>query len=173
MLLRLKESLESLIAGNGGEEGSWERTLWEIEGSIFSLLTLFLLVALSSFTEIDSRHLFSGRLDHMNNLGGIVGAVVAEWVLGSVGIAGYSIVFISGWLSFSSFREIPFKNSLVKIVGTTMATILISIACFLFFHDQSPAIGRTAFKRFFWHLFSAHRLFIGSGHTGQFHASCG
>lgn len=116
----------------------WERMSWEIKGSIFTLLTLFELVALTSYIPIDSFNLFNGRIDHINNLGGIVGAVMSEWFFGTVGIVGYSIVFLTAWLAFWFFRQMGVRAQTFKIIGVIVGTLLAAVTCHIFFRDQVP-----------------------------------
>ncbi|NBX69059.1 MAG: hypothetical protein EBR01_08885 [Proteobacteria bacterium] len=52
-----------------------DRTVREIKGSLYTLLALFLLVALTSYIPLDTFNLLKGRIDHVNNMGGVVGAV--------------------------------------------------------------------------------------------------
>lgn len=134
-------ALESLLQRQSTEEDAvlaWERMSWEIKGSIFTLLTLFELVALTSYIPIDSFNLFNGRIDHINNLGGIVGAVMSEWFFGTVGIAGYSIVFLTAWLAFWFFRRMGLRTQTFKMVGVIVGTLLTAITCHIFFRDQMP-----------------------------------
>lgn len=115
-----------------------DRMAREIKGSILTLATLFLLVALTSYIPIDSISLFSGRFDHMHNLGGIVGALVAEWFLGTVGAPGYAIILLSGWISYSAFRGTPLRSHVFRVIGTVLGTVLAAISCHLFLFDQVP-----------------------------------
>lgn len=117
---------------------AWEYMAREIKGSIFTLLALFQLVSMVSYLPLDSFNIFSGRLDHVNNLGGIVGALVSEWFLGTVGINGYSVVFVTMGLAVISFRGGSFRSAFFKIVGATLATVLAAIACQLLLSDKFP-----------------------------------
>ena len=55
-----------------GGATAMERMSREIKGTILALLAIFILVALTSYLPLDSFNLFRGRLDQINNLGGIV-----------------------------------------------------------------------------------------------------
>src|SRR5262249_38960394 len=98
----------------------------------------FLLVALVSYLPLDSFNLMQGRIDHINNLGGIVGAAIGEWFLGTLGAPGYSIVALLGWLSFSAFRGIALRDNSFRIIGTALGTALAAITCYLIFADRLP-----------------------------------
>lgn len=117
---------------------AWERMAREIKGSIFTLIALFELIALTSYIPIDSFNLFSGRLDHINNMGGIVGAALSEWFLGTVGVAGYSVILLTVWLAFSSFRGGAFKDSIFRILGTILGAVLLAITFHLLMTDRFP-----------------------------------
>jgi DNA segregation ATPase FtsK/SpoIIIE, S-DNA-T family len=115
-----------------------EKMTREIKGSIFTLLALFQLVSLTSYISLDSFSIFTGRLDHINNLGGIVGALVGEWFLGTVGINGYVIVLITLGLAFGAFKGVPVRHNFFKVLGATIAAILAAIACHLLWSDKFP-----------------------------------
>ncbi len=139
---RLRLALEQLFQRNakdGDDKSSeGERVRRELKGSIFSLLSLFELVALTSYLPIDSYNIFQGRLDHMNNLGGIVGAFVGELMMGTFGIMGYSAIAITLWLAVCSFRGISFGSIWYRLVGAIVATGLAAITFHLLFHDSFP-----------------------------------
>lgn len=124
----------------GQEEANeaFERMAREISGSIFLLVSLFELVSLASYIPLDSFSIFQGRLDHMNNLGGVVGAIVAEWFLGTVGLAGYSVVALTLWLAFTAFRGSSFQRNIFRILGVTVCTLLAAITLYLCLHERFP-----------------------------------
>lgn len=115
-----------------------EQMSWEIKGSIYTLLSLFQLVSLTSYLPLDTLNIFHGRLDHINNLGGLVGAVVAEIFLGTSGIAGYSILAILLLLSFHAFNGIGVREDGIRVLGITLGTLLTAITCHLLFFDRVP-----------------------------------
>ncbi len=139
---RLKLALELFFQRQveEGEVGSaaYDRMTREIKGSIYSLFALFELVALTSYIPIDSFNIFQGRLDHMNNMGGIVGAIVSEWFLGTVGIAGYAVIALTLWLAISAFRGISIRKNLFPMLGLILGTILTAITCQLCLSDKFP-----------------------------------
>lgn len=55
-----------------------DHTSREIKGSIYALLSLFLLVAVTSYIPLDTFNILNGRIDHINNMGGLVGAILSE-----------------------------------------------------------------------------------------------
>lgn len=124
--------------GSEDSSASYDRMSREIKGSIFTLVALFELVALTSYIPIDSFNIFQGRLDHMNNMGGIVGAIVAEWFLGTVGIAGYAIIALTLWLAISAFRGIQLRENFFRILGTVLGSVLTAIACQLLLTERFP-----------------------------------
>lgn len=117
---------------------AYERMSREIRGSIFTLIALFELIALTSYIPTDSLNIFEGRLDYVSNLGGIVGALLGELLLGSVGITGYSIIILTGFLAFGCFQGKPVRGSLLVILGTLLSTTLAAISCHLVFKDSFP-----------------------------------
>ncbi len=123
--------------GESGE-ASLDRMSREIKGTISALVAIFILVSLTSYLPLDSFNLFRGRLDQINNLGGIVGAIVSEWFLGTVGAPGYVSVVILAWLTLSSFRGIPLRRDLPRIVGLALGACLTAIALHLLMKDQAP-----------------------------------
>lgn len=110
----------------------------EIRGTIYSLLALFLLVSLTSYIPLDSINVMQGRLDQVNNFAGIVGAMVAEGILGSVGAPGYSIVFLVGWLTVAAFRGLGLGDNLFRIAGVVLGTLLTAMTFNLLFIEQFP-----------------------------------
>ena len=118
-----------------------ERMGREIKGSIFVLLTLFFLVALTSYLPIDVIHLNEGSFDQIKNLGGIVGAATSHWFLGSVGISGYTVVALLAWLAICSFRGTPLSNNLFRIFGICIATALSAITIHLICRDHFPEMS--------------------------------
>ncbi len=115
-----------------------DRMAREIKGTLLTLTTLFLLIAFTSYLPLDSLSIFQGRLLNVSNLAGIIGALVSEWFLGTVGITGYSLVLLTGWLSFFAFRGKPLKDSLLKILGVVISTLLLAITIHLIFKDEYP-----------------------------------
>jgi len=139
---RLKLAIELFftkqIEDGEGTDQAYDRMSREIKGSIFSLFALFELVALTSYIPIDSFNIFQGRLDHMNNMGGIVGALVSEWFLGTVGIAGYAIIPLTLWLAIGFFRGTPLKRNFFPMLGLILGTVLTAIGCQLLLADKFP-----------------------------------
>src|SRR5258708_4034722 len=95
---RVRLAMELMFQRQVGEQEDAslevDRIVREIQGTIFALIALFLLVALTSYIQLDSINILQGRLDQINNFAGIVGALVAEAILGSVGAPGYSIIVL-------------------------------------------------------------------------------
>ncbi len=110
----------------------------EIRGSILGLASLFLIISLTSYLAIDTFNLFQHRVDHVTNLGGIVGAVIAEIILGTVGIAGYIAIGIVIWMSACAFRGIAMRTQAVRWLGLTIAAVLLAISLHLFFQNRLP-----------------------------------
>lgn len=139
---RLKLAIELFfqrqVEEGEGSDQAYDRMAREIKGSIFSLFALFELVALTSYIPVDSFNIFQGRLDHMNNMGGIVGAIVAEWFLGTTGIAGYAIIPLTLWLAVGAFRGTSIKSNFFPMLGLVLGTLLTSIACQLVLADRFP-----------------------------------
>lgn len=106
-----------------------DRTIREIKGSLYTLLALFLLVALTSYIPLDTFNIFNGRIDHINNMGGIVGAVFSEIFLGTLGIMGYSSILMAAWFSLLAFRGEPVKAHWLSMLGFTISTVLGSLGC--------------------------------------------
>ncbi len=115
-----------------------DRMAREIKGTLFTLTTIFLLIAFTSYLPLDSLSIFQGRLLNVNNLAGIIGALVSEWFLGTVGITGYSTILLLGWLSFCAFRGTPLKDNILKIAGVILSTLLLAISIHLIFKDDYP-----------------------------------
>ncbi len=118
-----------------------DRITREIQGTIFGLITLFLLVALTSHLPLDTINIFQGRIDQVNNYGGIVGALFAHWILGTVGAPGYTAILLVAYLSISTFRRIPIGNHLFKVVGVTLGTLLTAITINLLMSDRFPEVS--------------------------------
>lgn len=148
-----------------------ERMAREIKGCIYALLALFQLIALTSYLPLDSLNIFQGRLDHINNLGGLVGAAVAEIFLGTFGILGYSIILITLWLSQCAFRGIPLRENISQLTGALLGNILGAITCQLFFGSDLPEwnllqggyVGRLAGQMLQSYLHTSGSLVLVSG----------
>ncbi len=123
---------------NDEANSALEKMTQEITGSIWTLVSLFLLVSLTSYIPLDSFNLFQGRLDHMNNLGGIVGALFGEWFLGTVGAPGYSVVILSAWLALAKFRGLSIRDNLFQISGVIVGTVFSAITCHLIWFESAP-----------------------------------
>ena len=138
---RALEALESLFQKPTQEENSaqaMDRLTREIQGTVFALIALFLLVALTSYLPLDTLNIFQGRLDQVNNFAGIVGALVAEWILGTVGMPGFASVALVCALSLSTFAEIPIRNHYARITGVVLGTFLTAITFQLFLNESFP-----------------------------------
>jgi DNA segregation ATPase FtsK/SpoIIIE, S-DNA-T family len=131
----LKESFKARLRT---QDPQHERITREIRGSIYGLLALFQLIALTSYIPIDSFNLFNGRLDHMNNMGGVVGAALGEWFLGTVGIMGYMIVLVTTCMAALAFRGRSFRDYTLKFIGVFLFTILGSLTCHLVWGATTP-----------------------------------
>lgn len=146
-LERLKDIFFSLFRRTDEEAPASERpaqeetTYRDIKGAIFALLGIFQLVALTSYVPLDSLNLFEGRLDHMLNLGGIVGAAIAQLFLGTVGLAGYFLVAITFWFSFCAFRGIHLGKYSLQITGALLGTFFTALALALTFAQSTPDIS--------------------------------
>lgn len=138
MFFQRQHDEASEAPGEGTSFENHDRMVREIKGSIFTLLALFELISLTSYLPIDSLSLFQSRFDHMNNMGGIVGAIVAEWFLGTVGIAGYSIIGLTVWLAISAFRGEAMTKNTFRILGVLLGTLLTAVTCQLIFSDKFP-----------------------------------
>lgn len=136
--LALELLLQRQMSPDEDLAASLDRMAREIKGTLLTLATLFLLIAFTSYIPFDSMSIFLGRLDHVSNLAGIIGALVSEWFLGTVGITGYAAVLLTGWLAFSAFRGTPLKDNLFKIVGAIVSTLLLAITFHLIFKDDRP-----------------------------------
>jgi len=110
-------------SADGGSE-SLDSMAREIRGSIFALVALFFFVSLVSYLPLDTTQIFSKNYDHVHNLGGIVGAMIAEAFLGTVGAPGYNVVFILVWLSALAFLGTPFSSQRRRIFGSMFLTFL-------------------------------------------------
>ncbi|MCB0416296.1 MAG: DNA translocase FtsK 4TM domain-containing protein, partial [Bdellovibrionales bacterium] len=122
-----------------------DRTARELKGSIFTLVTLFVLVALTSYVPIDTYNLKHNQWDQINNLGGIVGAWLAEYLLGYLGVMGYGLLGLTSFLSFLSFSGASMRKNFLLMLGGGLSAALGSMACYVLFHqtvsDLSPLMG--------------------------------
>jgi DNA segregation ATPase FtsK/SpoIIIE, S-DNA-T family len=139
--LALGQLFQTQVQSTGDGSQSMDRMAREIKGSVFALVSLFLLVSLTSYLPLDSINLMQGRLDQINNFAGIVGALVAEGVLGYVGAPGYSVLLVIVGLSFCAFRNIPLAKQSVRIIGVLIATLLSAIAVHLIFAETLPEVS--------------------------------
>ncbi len=141
---RAKLALELLFQRHSEQEDSGasvDRMAREIRGSVFVLIGLFFLVSLTSYLPLDTVNIFQGRLDQVNNFSGIVGALIAEWVLGSVGAPGYALLFVVAGLAFCAFKNVPLKDQSIRILGVAIATLLSAIAAHLIFASDFPEVS--------------------------------
>jgi DNA segregation ATPase FtsK/SpoIIIE, S-DNA-T family len=141
----MKRALEQMFQKQAGEQqdasASVDRVVREIRGSIFALVSLFLLVALTSYIQLDSINILQGRIDQINNFAGIVGALVAEGILGSVGAPGYSIILLTATISLLVFVENPVHQHLFKFIGVLLGTLLTAVTINLIFVDSFPEVS--------------------------------
>lgn len=118
-----------------------DRTAREIRGAIFLLLGLFLLVSLVSYLPLDTVHLKTKRLDLIYNLGGMVGAALAEGLLGAVGAAGYLALLLVLQLAWLAFKGQPLSIALRKASGIALCAGLASILSHLIFFRSAPEMS--------------------------------
>jgi len=141
---RLKQIFENLFQSNGesheprDSSADLDQTAVEIKGSIFALTLLFEIIAFTSYLPIDSFEIIQGRIQHVNNLGGIVGAVLAEWFLGSLGAAGYSLLILTALFSIVSFQGQRLRDQTYRIIGIILGTVLTSVLLYLLARDTYP-----------------------------------
>ncbi len=127
-----KETSETLVH---------DRTLREIKGSLYTLLALFLLIALTSYIPLDTFNLLNGRIDHINNMGGLVGAILSEIFLGSLGVMGYSSIILATWMSLLSFRGQSVKSHWLSMLGFIISSFLGALGCRLIWGDKVAEIS--------------------------------
>lgn len=137
-MFNVKDLWGKLFQKEKSEANQNEQVTQEIKGSIFSLIALFEFIALTSYLPLDSFNLFSGRIDHINNLGGLIGALFAELFLGTLGVVGYSIVIMTLAIATCAFRGIPVKTISLQLLGGAFATFLGAITTHLLFSTSSP-----------------------------------
>jgi len=137
-MFNVKGLWDKLFQNEKSEAPQTERVTQEIKGSIFSLVALFQFIALTSYLPLDSFNLFSGRIDHINNLGGLIGALFAELFLGTLGVVGYSVVFMTLAIAACAFRGVSVKSISVQLSGAIFATFLGAITTHLLFASHSP-----------------------------------
>lgn len=137
-MFSVKSLWDKLFQIDSSDSPKTERVTQEIKGSIYSLISLFEFIALTSYLPLDSFNLFSGRFDHINNLGGLIGALFSELFLGTLGMVGYSIVLMTIAMAVCAFRGLSIRTISVQLVGAVFATFLGSIATHLFFSTTSP-----------------------------------
>jgi S-DNA-T family DNA segregation ATPase FtsK/SpoIIIE len=137
-MFSVKALWDKLFQADTTESPKTERVTQEIKGSIYSLIALFEFIALTSYLPLDSFNLFSGRFDHINNMGGLVGALFSELFLGTLGIVGYSVVLMTIAAAVCAFRGVSVRTISVQLLGGVFATFLGSIASHLFFSTSSP-----------------------------------
>lgn len=137
-MFNVKDLWGKLFQSEKSEASQNEQVAQEIKGSIFSLIALFQFIALTSYLPLDSFNLFSGRIDHINNLGGLIGALFAELFLGTLGLVGYSVVLMTLAIATCAFRGIPVRTISLQLLGAAFATFLGSITTHLLFSTSSP-----------------------------------
>jgi len=118
-----------------------DRTLREIKGSLYTLLALFLLVSLTSYIPLDTFNLLNGRIDHINNMGGVVGALVSELFLGSLGVMGYSSIILAAWVSLIAFRGQTVKSHWLPMLGFIISSFLGALGCRLIWGNQVAEVN--------------------------------
>jgi len=118
-----------------------DRTEREIKGSLYTLLAIFLLVALTSYIPLDTFNLLNGRIDRINNMGGLVGAVLSEIFLGSLGVMGYSSIILAAWMSLLSFRGEKAKAHWLSMLGFIISSLLGSLGCRLIWGDKVAEVS--------------------------------
>jgi DNA segregation ATPase FtsK/SpoIIIE, S-DNA-T family len=118
-----------------------DRTLREIRGSLYTLLALFLSVALTSYMPLDTFNLLNGRIDHINNMGGLVGAICSELFLGSLGMMGYSSIILAAWLSLLAFRGEKLKSHGLSLIGFVISSFLGALGCRLIWGNQTAEVS--------------------------------
>ncbi len=141
---RLLLALELFFQGGHDSESDnseSDSTLLEIKGVIFLLITVFLLISLTSYIPIDSYHLFQQRFDHMSNLGGIVGAILSELILGTTGVAGFTTIALTLWFAALTFMGKGISSRKVEISGVTLGTLFTSITCQLLWGEGQPEVS--------------------------------
>jgi DNA segregation ATPase FtsK/SpoIIIE, S-DNA-T family len=110
----------------------------EIRGSIFALVALFFFVALVSYLPLDTFQIQQNHYDQVHNLGGIVGALIGEALLGTVGAPGFSTVAIFAWMSALAFLGIPVMSHSQRIFGVLLLTIFSAAGLQIGFGTELP-----------------------------------
>ena len=118
-----------------------DHTSREIKGSIYTLLSLFLLVAVTSYIPLDTFNILNGRIDHINNMGGLVGAILSEVFLGSLGVMGYGSIILATWIAYLAFRGDSIKSQWMPILGFIVSTFLGALGCRLIWGAEAAEVS--------------------------------
>lgn len=129
------EPSDSSDSGSGDRLDSMAR---EIRGSIFALVGLFVFVSLVSYLPMDTFQILAEQYDQVHNLGGIVGALLGEGLIGTAGAPAFSVVFIFAWMSALAFLGIPVGRHGRRIFGTLVLTLLASTGLRIGFGAELP-----------------------------------
>jgi len=107
----------------------------------FSVLAMFMMLALFSFDPADPGWAQTGYQTPVRNLGGAVGAYLSDLLLNVFGFIAYSLPFviaISGWLLFQKFHELMALDYLtlgLKLIGFFMFYLGITSLASMNFDD--------------------------------------
>lgn len=157
--------------GESPDQGQGDRLSREILGTVYGLIAVFFLVSLASYLPSDAEAIQGGQIDQVSNFGGIVGAMVGHWFLGGFGVNGYFTVLFAIYLAYCAFTGISVRSISLRLIGSTLATALMAIACNLIFGSaaapdsllQGGTIGHLCgqFLRFYFNTGGALLLVSG------------
>jgi len=140
---RLKLIFDSLLQRQVGEgedvNDAADRMMREIRGTLYLMLTVFLLVAFTSYLPTDWNLWLRNDWENIQNLGGLVGAFIAHWILNSVGAPGYMMILLPTWLAIQAYRGYGLADSFFKIIGISVGTLLLSLTSFVLLVDKVEA----------------------------------
>ncbi len=118
-----------------GKKDKQARSAWpnarraEVLGILFLALAMFTGLALFSFSPTDPSLNSSTTVHSVQNLGGLIGAYSADFLISTLGIASYLVVFVFFVLGIFFFRESPPSLKITKVFLFIFFLVMAAILC--------------------------------------------
>jgi DNA segregation ATPase FtsK/SpoIIIE, S-DNA-T family len=124
--------------------------LIEFLGIFLIIMGIFLLISVISYSPSDPNFIYKPENSNIKNLGGFYGSVISDFLLQTIGLISFFIIFnIFDWGSVIFFKK-KIKNSISKLFFILVYTIFGTTFINIYFNDS------------FWLIDNGNSGFVGS-----------
>ena len=108
----------------------------ELSGVLLVLCAIFLLISVASYSPSDPNFIYFPENVDIKNFGGFYGSVISDFLLQSIGIISFFVIFNIFYWGFKLITEKKINNFISKIFYTLIYIIFGTIFVSIFHNDS-------------------------------------